>query len=277
MATQLFVNLPIKDLKKSMDFFSGLGFSFNMQYTNELAACMIINQQAFAMLLTENFFKGFIKNPISDAHSQTEVLNALSYGSREAVNELMTKALAMGAAEARDTDDQRFMYSRSFHDLDGHIWELFWMDENGMPENVGHEGQPTAITVTATVNAPVEKVWQLWTEPSHIEKWNNASDDWHTPHATNDLRPGGKFLSRMEARDGSMGFDFEGVYTEVAVNTQISYEMADGRKVSITFESQGNATKVTETFDPETINPLEMQRGGWQSILNNFKNYTETN
>lgn len=132
------------------------------------------------------------------------------------------------------------------------------------------------ITVEATVNAPIETVWKCWTEPKHITKWNNASDDWHTPHAENDLRVGGKFLSRMESRDGSMGFDFVGTYQEVIEYKMIAYSMEDGRKVEITFVSEdGKTTQVTETFDPENENTLELQKTGWQAILNNFKNYVE--
>lgn len=135
----------------------------------------------------------------------------------------------------------------------------------------------TKITVENTVKAPVEKVWKLWTTPEYITKWNNASDDWHTPRAENDLRAGGKFLSRMEARDGSFGFDFGGVYDEVKTNELIDYIMGDGRKVKITFINKGNETKVIETFEAENQNPIEMQRGGWQAILDNFKKYAETN
>ena len=135
----------------------------------------------------------------------------------------------------------------------------------------------TSITVEAIINAPVEKVWKLWTVPQHIMQWNNASDDWHTPKAENDLRVGGKFSSRMEAKDGSFGFDFWGVYDEVKPNQVIAYTIGDGRKVKITFISQDNATKVTVTFEAENQNPIDMQRGGWQSILNNFKKYAEAN
>ena len=133
----------------------------------------------------------------------------------------------------------------------------------------------TAITVEATINAPVEKVWKLWTLPEHITKWNNASDDWHTPKAENDLRVGGKFLSRMEAKDGSMGFDFNGIYDNIIANKLISYKIEGGRKVKVEFASKGNTTKVRETFEPENENPIEMQKGGWQAILNNFKKYAE--
>lgn len=133
----------------------------------------------------------------------------------------------------------------------------------------------TKITVQTTVNAPIDKVWESWTTPQHITKWNNASPDWHTPIAENDLRTGGKFRSRMEAKDGSFGFDFEGVYDAVEINRLISYTMADGRTVNIVFTAKGNQTDIVEIFDAENENPIEMQQGGWQSILNNFKKYVE--
>jgi uncharacterized protein YndB with AHSA1/START domain len=137
-------------------------------------------------------------------------------------------------------------------------------------------GNNLRVTVETTVHAPVEKVWKYWTEPKHITKWNNASDDWHTPNAENDLRVGGKFLSRMEAKDGSFGFDFSGVYDEVKTNEGISYTLDDGRKVNITFISQENETKIIEAFDAENMNPIEMQEKGWQAILDNYKKYTES-
>jgi uncharacterized protein YndB with AHSA1/START domain len=135
----------------------------------------------------------------------------------------------------------------------------------------------TTITIQNTVNAPVEKVWKLWSGPEHITKWNNASPDWHTPRAENDLRVGGRFVSRMEARDGSMGFDFGGVYNEVRTNELIEYTMDDGRNVSVKFTPNGNQTKIVSTFEAETMNSEEMQRNGWQAILDNFKKYAEAN
>ena len=131
------------------------------------------------------------------------------------------------------------------------------------------------ITVQATVNAPAEKVWTLWNEPAHITKWAAASDDWHTTRAENDIRTGGTFLSRMEAKDGSFGFDFGGTYDDVRPNEYIAYTMGDGRKVSVTFTPEGDSTKIVETFEPESENPREMQQGGWQAILDNFKKYAE--
>lgn len=135
----------------------------------------------------------------------------------------------------------------------------------------------TVITIESTVNAPVAKVWEFWNEPRHITGWAAASDDWHTPRAENDLRAGGQFSSRMEAKDGSMGFDFGGVYDAVTPNEHIAYTLGDGRKVDIRFTSSGGATHIVQKFEAEAQNPVEMQQGGWQAILNNFKAYTEKN
>jgi uncharacterized protein YndB with AHSA1/START domain len=132
-----------------------------------------------------------------------------------------------------------------------------------------------SITIENTVNAPVGRVWELWTRPEHITQWNAASDDWHTPFAENDLRVGGKFLSRMEAKDGSFGFDFGGVYDEVKANETIGYTIGDGRKVQTSFTPQGDKTKIVVTFESEQTNSSEMQRNGWQAILDRFKKYTE--
>jgi len=135
----------------------------------------------------------------------------------------------------------------------------------------------TNITVEATVNAPVEKVWSYFTQPQHVKNWNNASDDWHTPRAENDLQVGGNFVYRMEAKDGSFGFDFGGTYDAVKENEYLEYTIGDGRKVKISFIPQGTSTKVVENFEAETTNSVELQRTGWQSILDNFKKYTEAN
>ncbi len=132
------------------------------------------------------------------------------------------------------------------------------------------------ITVTTTVNAPIEKVWESFTQPEHITQWNQASADWHTPRAENDLRTGGKFRTRMEAKDGSMGFDFEGTYTQVIPQELISYVMPDGRKVEVRFINHGNNVEVVERFDPENMNSLELQRTGWQAILDSFRAHTES-
>jgi uncharacterized protein YndB with AHSA1/START domain len=133
----------------------------------------------------------------------------------------------------------------------------------------------TSVTVEVTVNAKPEKAWNFFTGTPHIVNWYHASDDWHAPKAENDMRVGGHFKTNMAAKDGSMSFDFEGDYTGIKQFEKIEYEIADGRKVWITFKDEGDATKITETFETESINPIEMQKGGWQSILNNFKKYVE--
>lgn len=131
------------------------------------------------------------------------------------------------------------------------------------------------VTIETNIHAPVEKVWSCWTDPKHIILWNNASEDWHTTKAENDLREGGRFFSRMEAKDGSLGFDFTGKYNMVRQNVLIVYTIDDGREVRVSFISNGNVTTVKETFEAEQENSIEMQRTGWQSILTNFKDYVE--
>ncbi len=131
------------------------------------------------------------------------------------------------------------------------------------------------ITIAAVVNAPLERTWQCWTLPDHITQWNFASDDWCCPHAENDLRAGGRYTARMEAKDGSFGFDLEAVYDEVSELKALTYTMTDGRKVRTEFETQGDSTQVTTVFDAEEENSIDVQRDGWQAILDNFKHYVE--
>lgn len=131
------------------------------------------------------------------------------------------------------------------------------------------------ISVKAEIAVPIEKVWKCLTTPDDIVHWNNASDDWHTPHAVNDLRVGGTFSYRMEARDGSLGFDFGGIYDQVILHKKIEYTLGDGRKVKIALSSRGGLTEVIETFEAENVHPMEIQRSGWQAILDHFKDYTE--
>lgn len=134
----------------------------------------------------------------------------------------------------------------------------------------------TQIIIETTVNVPVEKAWETFTQPQHITQWNFAIDTWQCPSAENDLREGGNFSYRMEAKDGSFGFDFGGTYDEVIENKRIAYTLGDGRKTTIDFIPQGNQTRVVETFDAENQNDIEMQRGGWQAILDNYKKHTES-
>jgi len=131
------------------------------------------------------------------------------------------------------------------------------------------------ITVEVKVDASIQKVWGAWTRPEHIIKWSHASEDWHTTSAENDLQVGGRFSSRMEAKDGSVGFDFWGTYTELVEFSRIAYTMGDDRKAEIDFLGAGDKTTVVESFEPESENSLDLQRAGWQAILDNFKGYAE--
>ena len=131
------------------------------------------------------------------------------------------------------------------------------------------------ITVEVTVQAPGSKTWNYWTNPVHITHWNFASEDWHCPTAENDIRPGGRLSWRMEAKDGSFGFDFAGVYEKITPQKLIRYQLDDGRKVSINFSELKGSTIVTEVFEMEDVNSAELQKNGWQAILDNFRKYVE--
>ncbi|MDD4311174.1 MAG: SRPBCC family protein [Eubacteriales bacterium] len=137
--------------------------------------------------------------------------------------------------------------------------------------------QATRISITVETTVPVSPAlaWAYWTEPKHITQWNQASDDWHTPRAENDLRAGGKFSSRMESKDGKYGFDFGGVYDAVEPHHLLASTLGDGRKVRVTFESVASGTRIVETFDTESENSVELQRQGWQAILDSYRRYVE--
>jgi uncharacterized protein YndB with AHSA1/START domain len=138
------------------------------------------------------------------------------------------------------------------------------------------ENAKVKITVQVTVKAMMDKAWKVWTTPADIIQWNAASDDWHTTKAENDLKVGGKFSYRMEAKDGSFGFDFGGTYDDIKTNELIAYTMDDGRTSVILFEPKGNETSIVQTFEAETENTIELQQFGWQAIMNNFKKYAES-
>ena len=137
--------------------------------------------------------------------------------------------------------------------------------------------EATKITIHATISAGIQKVWNYYTQPVHITKWNFASPDWHCPSPRNDMRIGGKYTARMEAKDGSFGFEFEATYSEITENQKFVYIMPDGREVSVSINEDNHLTNITVCFDAETENSVELQREGWQAILNNFKNYVENN
>jgi uncharacterized protein YndB with AHSA1/START domain len=132
------------------------------------------------------------------------------------------------------------------------------------------------IIIKAIISADKQKVWDYYTQPGHITKWNFADPSWHCPSASNDLKIGGRYVARMEAKDGSFGFDFEAVYSEISMENNFTYGL-DKRNVIVEFKEFNKQTQITVSFDPENENPIELQRNGWQAILNNFKNYTETN
>jgi uncharacterized protein YndB with AHSA1/START domain len=134
---------------------------------------------------------------------------------------------------------------------------------------------PVFLKAETIVNAPIDRVWECFTLPAHVVCWYNASEDWHAPKAENDLQPGGKFTIRMEAKDGSFGFDFGGVYDAVEENKIIEYTLGDNRKVKIEFIAEGAQTTIAGQFEPEDTNPHDVQQGGWQAILDNFKKYVE--
>lgn len=137
--------------------------------------------------------------------------------------------------------------------------------------------EATKITVNTTVDANRTKVWKYWNQPEHITQWNFADPSWHCPKAENDLREGGTLKSRMEAKDGSFGFDFEAIYEEVVEHEKIAYTLTDGRKAVTTFDDVDGKTEITTTFDAEQENPVEMQKAGWQAIIDNFKKHVESN
>ena len=132
------------------------------------------------------------------------------------------------------------------------------------------------ITVETVVDAKPQAVWDAWNNPADIKQWNTAQDDWHTTRSSVDLREGGKFMSRMEAKDGSVGFDFEGTYTRVVPQQAVEYRMSDGREVQVEFSETPDGVRVRETFDAETENSPELQRAGWQAILDNFRRHVES-
>lgn len=132
------------------------------------------------------------------------------------------------------------------------------------------------ISISATITANKNKVWDYYTQPEHIVQWNFADPSWHCPSASNDMEVGGKYSARMEAKDGSFGFEFEATYDEIHTGDSFAYTMPDGRQVTVTFNDNHQSTEVIVVFDPENQNPIEMQKGGWQAILDNFKKYTES-
>lgn len=144
-------------------------------------------------------------------------------------------------------------------------------------KEIAENSHQTSISIGTTVNSTISNVWEKFTKPEHIQNWCHATEDWFAPTAENDLKPGGKFKTVMSAKDGSVKFDFEGKYNEVTDLECISYTLSDGRNVIVSFIPSEYGIQIVETFEPETTNPIEMQRDGWQAILDNFKKYVEQN
>lgn len=139
-----------------------------------------------------------------------------------------------------------------------------------------NQNNKATITIETRITNSIEKAWASWTQPQHITQWNHASEDWICPVATNDLKVGGRFSSRMEAKDGSVGFDFWGIHDELALNQVIKSTMGDGRKMEVRFIQEAGFVKIIETFEIEDVNSIELQRQGWQAILDNYKAHTES-
>lgn len=165
-------------------------------------------------------------------------------------------------------------------DVHDDYYEMFlqmWPNALTLLKQVSEESHKTKITISTSINATPEKVWKYWTEPEHITQWNHASDDWHCPQAENNLIVKEKFSYTMASSDGNTSFDFEGIYSLVENQKAIHYTMADGREVQVLFTTIGKTVTVTEIFDAENVHSIELQRNGWQSILNNFKQHVESN
>ncbi len=193
---------------------------------------------------------GFWKNTFVATERGTLVTSFIQYPNREALETIVNMGMAEGLSLAQDNLDELL---------------------------AALAGSPSGgkITVKAVIAAAPDKVWERYTAPEHITQWNFASDDWHCPRAENDMRVGGKYSARMEAKDGSWGFDFEAVYDEIEDGKSFTYTMEDGRKVTADFNDLGGQTEVVVTFYAESENPVEMQQAGWQAILDNFKKYAE--
>lgn len=275
---EIWINLPVKDLAKSIEFYKAIGFVLNTTNgkSNDSACFLIGEKNIVLMLFQEDVFKSLTKNNLADTNQSSEVLISLNSETRNEIDEMANKAEAAGGnVFGKPEEIQGWMYGCAFTDVDGHRWNMLHMDMSKNSHSVNDSKE--CILVHTIINATTKKVWEYFTLPEHITKWNNASDEWHTPHATNDLKVGGKFHLRMEAKDGSSGFDFEGHYSHVKTEEDIAYTLVDSRKVNIHFEKVEEGIKITESFEAETDHSMELQKQSWQAILNNFKKYTENN
>lgn len=270
----IYINLPVKNVEKTRAFWTKLGFAFNEQFSDDKAICMILNESnTYAMLISHELYSTFTNRPIADG-STTQVLLAIDVGSRDKVDEIMRIALENGATHYLEPSDEGWMFYDRFTDPDGHQWEVMYADESLIAQEYEKmEMHNKEITIQTIVKSTIDQVWKKWTLPEHIMQWNNASEDWYTPSAENDLKEGGKFNYKMAARDGSYSFDFSGIYNEVVIGKRITYTLDDGRKAVIEFIVEDGRVKIVETFESEQSNSIEMQKAGWQAILDNFSRY----
>ena len=275
---EIWINLPVKDVAKSKEFYKAIGFVLNTTHgdTNDSACFLIGEKNIVLMLFQEDVFKNFTKNHVTDTSQSSEVLFSFDAETRSEVDDMAVKAEAAGGRLfSKPEEIQGWMYGCGFSDVDGHRWSMLHMDTNKMPqpESINKE----CILVHTTINATAKKVWDYFTLPEHFTRWNNASDDQQTSNAKNDLKVGGKFFLRTEAKNGSMGYDLEGHYTHIKTEEDIAYTLMDSRKVNIHFEKVEEGIKITESFEPVSEISSELQKQDWQAILNNFKSYTENN
>ncbi|MDD2534465.1 MAG: SRPBCC domain-containing protein [Eubacteriales bacterium] len=189
--------------------------------------------------------------------------------SKAEADNLFNRLSVGGVIEQPLADQPWGDYFGSLQDQFGILWMVNFIQQKSRPDR-------PVITVETTVNVPTEKAWTVWTDPTSIKQWNQASEDWHTTNVENDLRVGGRFSSRMEAKDGSMGFDFYGIYDEVILHQKLAYTLGDARHVTVNFVADGNQTKVIETFEAESENSIELQQRGWQSIMDSYRQFAES-
>jgi uncharacterized protein len=277
MRARVFVNLPVKDLRRSVEFFGRLGFRFDPRFTDEKATCMVIGEDACVMLLVGSFFETFTPKPIVDARRGTEALVALALGSRAEVDQVVDAALAAGARTIREADDHAFMYGRSFEDLDGHIWELFWMDPARLGDGVNvpsvdGAGAGQEMVVARIIDAPREAVYAAWTQPERLWRWFGPAG-FTLPRCEVDVRVGGSYRFVMRAPDG-VEHPFHGTYREIAANERLVFtavvegEHGGEQLTEVRFAALGRRTRVTvRQTAPRHEAFARGQEQGWSESL----------
>ena len=279
MATKMFVNLPVKDLARSIDFFGRLGFRFDPRFTDEKATCMIVGDDSYVMLLTGGFFETFTPKPLADARRVTEAIVAVSFDSRAEVDRVFDAALALGARQARAPEDHGFMYGQAFEDLDGHLWEPFWMDpaslEQGSPpgpQAAPDAAAPREMLLTRILDAPRNAVYDAFTRPDSLRRWFGPAG-FTLPGCVVDLREGGSYRFVMRGPDDE-DYPFHGTYQEIVPNEKLVFtamiEGANGSEqlTTIHFAAVGRRTRVTIRQTVPQYQPYARgQEQGWSESL----------